>query len=372
MQQRVQGAGVDRPDRLALGQQPFGDGVDREPDGRLRRALGVAGLEHEQPAVLDRELRVLHVLVVALERPQDLHQLGVGVGQPPAHFANVARRPDPGDDVLALGIGQEVAARLGRAGDLVARERHPGPRGRALIAEHHLLDVDRRPPLVRDVIEPPVGDRPLAKPGIEHRVDRLAQLLARVLRELLARVLGEDPLEGLSQLLAAPRRRARCPRSRRAGTWLRDRVLEQLARDPTGDVAQHLHEAPIGIPREPLVVRRRGETQPTGRSGRGSGPCRASPASTRAPRSEPTPAKGRRCRPALARRALQPRQRRRHLLGHPFGRGRPRFMYSTHASVVIVNPAGTRSAPSTRVISATLAPLPPSSARISREPSAKS
>ena len=47
-------------------------------------------------------------------------------------------------------------------------------------------------------------------------------------------------------------------------------------------------------------------------------------------------------------------------------------MYSTHASVVIVNPDGTRSGPSTRVISATLAPLPPSSSRMSLEPSAKS
>ena len=47
-------------------------------------------------------------------------------------------------------------------------------------------------------------------------------------------------------------------------------------------------------------------------------------------------------------------------------------MYATQASVVIVKPAGTRSAPSTRVISATLAPLPPSSSRMSLEPSAKS
>src|SRR5919202_5832922 len=47
-------------------------------------------------------------------------------------------------------------------------------------------------------------------------------------------------------------------------------------------------------------------------------------------------------------------------------------MYATHASVVMVKPAGTRSAPRTRVISATLAPLPPSSSRMSREPSAKS
>ena len=37
-----------------------------------------------------------------------------------------------------------------------------------------------------------------------------------------------------------------------------------------------------------------------------------------------------------------------------------------------ISPAGTRSAPSTRVISATLAPLPPSRSRSSREPSRKS
>ena len=56
----------------------------------------------------------------------------------------------------------------------------------------------------------------------------------------------------------------------------------------------------------------------------------------------------------------------------PSGSSWPAFMYATHASVVIVNPAGTRSAPSTRVISATLAPLPPSSSRMSFDPSAKS
>ena len=50
----------------------------------------------------------------------------------------------------------------------------------------------------------------------------------------------------------------------------------------------------------------------------------------------------------------------------------PSRMYATDASVVIVKPAGTRSAPSTRVISATLAPFPPSRSRISREPSLNS
>ncbi len=56
----------------------------------------------------------------------------------------------------------------------------------------------------------------------------------------------------------------------------------------------------------------------------------------------------------------------------PSGSSRPARMYSTHAAVVIVNPAGTLSAPSTRVISATFAPLPPSSSRMSFAPSVKS
>ncbi len=47
-------------------------------------------------------------------------------------------------------------------------------------------------------------------------------------------------------------------------------------------------------------------------------------------------------------------------------------MYATHASVVIVKPAGTSPGPRIRVISATLAPLPPSRARMSCAPSVKS
>src|SRR5437764_3757304 len=47
-------------------------------------------------------------------------------------------------------------------------------------------------------------------------------------------------------------------------------------------------------------------------------------------------------------------------------------MNATHASVVTVKPGGTRSGPSTRVISATFAPLPPSSSRMSLDPALKS
>src|SRR3712207_9407872 len=54
---------------------------------------------------------------------------------------------------LTLGVHQEVARRLGRTGDLVARERDSGARALALVAEDHLLHVYGGPPVVGDVIE---------------------------------------------------------------------------------------------------------------------------------------------------------------------------------------------------------------------------
>ena len=100
VQQRVEARRVDRVDRLPARQQALGDGVDREPHRRLCRPLGVARLQHVQRALLDRELRVLHVLVVRLERAQDLHQLGVRLRHHLGHLrrgrAGCARpRPRP-------------------------------------------------------------------------------------------------------------------------------------------------------------------------------------------------------------------------------------------------------------------------------------
>jgi hypothetical protein len=155
-------------------------------------ALRAPGLKHVQPLLLDGELSVLHVLVVALEGPQDLQQLLMDLGQPVLHLRQVARRPDTRDDVLALCVGKEISTRLGRAGDLVTRERDPGARRLALVAEHHLLDVDRRSPVVWDLVEPAVGDRALTDPRVEHGPDREPQLLVGLLGELLAGVLAVD------------------------------------------------------------------------------------------------------------------------------------------------------------------------------------
>ena len=105
-----------------LVEQPLADRIDGEAHGRLRRALGVARLEHVQLPLFDRELGVLHVAVMALELAQDLHQLRMDRGQDAIEIGDVERVAHARDDVLALGVDEEVTAGLGRPGDLVAAE----------------------------------------------------------------------------------------------------------------------------------------------------------------------------------------------------------------------------------------------------------
>ena len=132
------------------------------------------------------------------------------LGQPRAQLGEVARRAHARDDVLALRVRQEVARRLGRAGQLVARERDAAAAALAEVAEHHLLHVDRRAPLVGDAVDAPVGDRALALPGVEHGADRRDELLARDRR-------GTRRSPGTRRSArAARRRRARCRARRRA------------------------------------------------------------------------------------------------------------------------------------------------------------
>ena len=91
---------------------PLVDHVDRDARHRLRAALAVARLQHVEGAVLDGELDVLHVAVGALEQVHRLDQLGEGLGQLVRQLGQRARRADAGDDVLALGVDEEVAEGL--------------------------------------------------------------------------------------------------------------------------------------------------------------------------------------------------------------------------------------------------------------------
>ena len=115
-----------------------------------------------------------------------------------SEMSSVLRTPETTSSPCAL--TRKSPRRLGRAGDLVAAERDAAAARVALVAEHHLLDVDRGPPVVGDAVDAPVGDRALAVPGVEDGADRALELVLRVLREVLAGLLAVEALERVDEL----------------------------------------------------------------------------------------------------------------------------------------------------------------------------
>ncbi len=189
MQQLVQRPGFDPADRLLAIDHPFLDQRHRDLQRGLRGALAGARLQHPQLAALNGELDVLHVAVVVFEFPAHLVEFAEHLGHDLFHRRQsrvvrllagdrqMLRGADPGHDILALRIYQELAVKRVGAGRRVAGEGDAGRAIRPHIAEHHRLHVDRGSPVGRDVVQPAIGDRARVHPGAEHRADRAPQLL---------------------------------------------------------------------------------------------------------------------------------------------------------------------------------------------------
>ena len=111
--------------------------VHRHLHRRRGRALARARLEQVQLALLDRELDVLHVLVVALEPVGDGEQLVVDLGHAALEVVDVLRGADARHDVFALRVGEELGVEAALTRARIAREADAGARGLAEIAEHH-------------------------------------------------------------------------------------------------------------------------------------------------------------------------------------------------------------------------------------------
>ena len=202
---------LDPGDRLLLRDRALGDHVDRDPDGGRGGPLGGPRLEHVEAALLDRELEVLDVPVVPLELLGDLLELVVDGRHVGRHLGDLRRRPDAGDDVLALGVREVLAEQGALARVRIAGEGDAGSGVVAHVAEDHRDDVDRGPEVVRDLLARPVVAGPLSEPAGEDGLDRLVELVVRVGREVLARVLADDRLELLDQRLQVVDHRGPCP-----------------------------------------------------------------------------------------------------------------------------------------------------------------
>ncbi len=129
--------------RLLRRDQTLVHEIDGDPDGGEAGSLGVAGLEHPDLALLDRELDVLHFLVVLLEllarsASSCLYAFGHVLAE---RLFDSLRRADAGDDVFALGVDEVVAVEHRLADGAVAGQADAGRAIVAQVAEDHRLHV---------------------------------------------------------------------------------------------------------------------------------------------------------------------------------------------------------------------------------------
>ena len=200
-----------------------------------------------------------------LELFANCEQLPVRLGHFLLEHGNLVRGAHAGHDVLALRVDEVFSVEDVFAVGRVAREGHASRARVALVAEHHRLHVDGRPPAGGNVVLLAVDYRPVVHPGVEDGAYRAPELLVNVLREGFARA-------GLYQRLVAPDKLFEVVHGK-VGVHLGPDFRLQNAHgfvERLGfglvarlhahyDVAVHLDEAAVAVPREARVARLGGE-----------------------------------------------------------------------------------------------------------------
>ena len=268
MQQLVERCRVHPPDRLGLIDQSFAGHVHRDPQRRRGGAFAVARLQHVQLVLLDRELEVLHVVVVLLEPLAHLQQFRIRLGHRRFQRRLVRlgtvlryrlRRADARHHILALRVHQILAVEHVLAGGRIAGEADAGGAVVAHVAEHHGLHVHRGAPFGGNVVQLAVGDRAMVHPGTEHRTDRAPELFLGVLRKRLAGLALDQVLVALRDAVPVLRRELGILGHAGVELCVLDDLLEPMMIDPQHHRAVHLDESTVGVPGEARVVRRLAE-----------------------------------------------------------------------------------------------------------------
>ncbi len=198
MQEFVELGGFKAHDGFFLVDQFFLHHVDGHVEGGHAGAFADAALQHPELLVFDRELNVLHIMIVLLELLLDAVELFVNGRHGLLEGLHVlvlfvlgglvqgVRGADARDHVFALGVDQPFTVELVFAGGGVAGESDAGGGSFAHVAEDHGLHVDGGAPVIGDAFDAAVSDGAFAVPGFEHGADAAPELSFRGVGELFA------------------------------------------------------------------------------------------------------------------------------------------------------------------------------------------
>ncbi len=248
--------GIDAQQRLIAADQAFLRHFHRAADHGGGVHLAVAGLQAVEHALFDGVLVILDLVVVAFQLVPQFDQLPEQLRHFFLHLQYRLRRADAGHHVLALGVDQIFAIHHVFAGAGVAGEADAGRAVVAHVAEHHGHHVDRRAVghFRGDLELAAVIDRPLAHPGVEHRLDRQFQLFVGVLRERPAGLFLDHFQEQLSDILQVVGVQAQVDLDAGAALDRFKVLVEVLVVDAQRDFAEQLDKAAVGVVTEAFVA----------------------------------------------------------------------------------------------------------------------
>mmetsp|Transcript_16056 Transcript_16056/g.37938 ORF Transcript_16056/g.37938 Transcript_16056/m.37938 type:complete len:252 (+) Transcript_16056:689-1444(+) len=156
-------------DGLLLGDEAFIGHVDGDPDCCGCGPLARAGLQHEQLALLNCELDLVHVPVVLLQLLSYSHELPEHVGHEffqrgklttmgqSSLQGELAWRTDTGHHILTLSIDKELPIEVVVPSGRISSESYTRGAIVAHVPEDHGLNIYRSAPLVWDAMQFPVG-----------------------------------------------------------------------------------------------------------------------------------------------------------------------------------------------------------------------
>ena len=165
------------------------------------------------------------------------------------------RRPDARDDVLSLGVDQELAAHDLLTGCRIAREGDARRRMRARVSEHHLDDVDGGSDRVGDLVQPAVHPCARVLPGAEDGLHRLVKLGERILWKRSSECIDVDALVRLHELFQIVRSKVRVGLGTELGLPSSESFFEEVSIDAVDDLSVHLNQTAVGVVGEMRVTR---------------------------------------------------------------------------------------------------------------------
>ena len=248
MKEGVEVSGLDHKNSLFLGSHTLVNEIAGDLESCLSGSLTVTGLKHEELAVLDGELHVLHISVMVFKNLADLLELCERLGELLLHLSDLHGSTDTCDDVLALCVGEELTEQTLSAGCGVAGERNAGAAVIAHVAERHGLDVNGSTPRIGDIVVAAINVCAGVVPRTENSLDSAHELLLGIGREIGADLCLVLSLELRSELLEIVSGKLDVLGHALLRLHSVDELLEILLTDLHNDVGIHLNESSVAVP----------------------------------------------------------------------------------------------------------------------------